>query len=500
MFAGLIRRWDDAPLRVKGIVVIGIPLMPLVVIGALFVLGARNAGTATDWMGRANRTETHLVTTLRLVVDADTAASQFLLTHDPAALEAFRSADAALPPAVAELRPLVRDSREQLDHVQTIATLAARRPLAPILDAAAGHADQPVPAGPLAAARANTAALRREIAAMQDVQDRLIFDRSQLTRRVLVDLAVGGAIFGVLFGGLGMMAFMSGVARRIEDVRAAAERLARGDDLGPTHAAADELGALSRSLHEASHLLRDSDRQVRDQVVQLAALNQELEAFSYSVSHDLRAPLRHMTGFASLLQRSAVDRLTEKEARHMRTIIDAATRMGRLIDDLLAFARMGRAPLNRQRVSLETVVDEALQEVDGAPGGRAVSWHIHRPLPAVEGDPAMLRLVFVNLLSNAAKYAGGRAAPAVEVGVGGGPDETVVYVRDNGVGFDMQYAHKLFGVFQRLHSADEFEGTGIGLANVQRIVRRHGGRVWAEGVVDAGATFFFSLPTMGASA
>jgi light-regulated signal transduction histidine kinase (bacteriophytochrome) len=234
--------------------------------------------------------------------------------------------------------------------------------------------------------------------------------------------------------------------------------------------------------------------------VQTAALNQELEAFSYSVSHDLRAPLRHMTGFASLLQRSAVDRLTEKEARHMRTIIDAATRMGRLIDDLLAFARMGRAPLNRQRVSLDTVVDEALHEVEGIPGGRAVSWNIHRPLPAVEGDPAMLRLVFVNLLSNAAKYAGGREAPAVEVGVDGGPDETVVYVRDNGVGFDMQYAHKLFGVFQRLHSADEFEGTGIGLANVQRIIHRHGGRVWAEGVVDAGATFFFSLPTMGVPA
>jgi light-regulated signal transduction histidine kinase (bacteriophytochrome) len=229
-------------------------------------------------------------------------------------------------------------------------------------------------------------------------------------------------------------------------------------------------------------------------------VNHELEAFSYSVSHDLRAPLRHITGFASLLQRSAASRLSEQEARHMRTIIDAATRMGRLIDDLLAFSRMGRTALDLQPISLDAVVDDALLELHGLPG-REVAWTIHRPLPIVAGDPAMLRLVFVNLLSNAVKYAGARDVPAIEIGATGGDGaETVVFVRDNGVGFDMQYAHKLFGVFQRLHSADAFEGTGIGLANVRRIVQRHGGRVWAEGIVDAGATFFFSLPATGAPA
>jgi PAS domain S-box-containing protein len=228
-------------------------------------------------------------------------------------------------------------------------------------------------------------------------------------------------------------------------------------------------------------------------VSDLDALTGELEAFSYSVSHDLRAPLRHVTGFASLLERSAGSRLAETETRYLRTIVEAAGRMGRLIDDLLAFSRMGRAPLARQRVSLDALVQDARKELDGAPA-RAIDWTV-RSLPEVDADPAMLRLVLVNLLSNAVKYTGGRDRPAIEVGEDGStPQETVVYVRDNGVGFDMQYIHKLFGVFQRLHSNEEFEGTGIGLANVRRIVHRHGGRVWAEGAVDRGATFFIALP------
>jgi PAS domain S-box-containing protein len=236
--------------------------------------------------------------------------------------------------------------------------------------------------------------------------------------------------------------------------------------------------------------------QLAQRVSDLDALTTELEAFSYSVSHDLRAPLRHVTGFASLLQRSAGGRLDETDSRYLRTIVDASARMGRLIDDLLAFSRMGRAPLARQRVSLDALVQDARTELHGAPE-RAIDWTI-RPLPDVDADPAMLRLVLVNLLSNAVKYTAGRNRAVIEVGENGStPRETVVYVRDNGVGFDMQYVHKLFGVFQRLHSSDEFEGTGIGLANVRRIVHRHGGRVWAEGAVDRGATFYIALPKGG---
>ena len=242
---------------------------------------------------------------------------------------------------------------------------------------------------------------------------------------------------------------------------------------------------------------RQAAEDLQQHAGELAAINRELEAFSYSVSHDLRAPLRHVIGFASLLKRSVADRLTETEARHLQTIVDAAGRMGRLIDDLLTFSRMGRAALDSQRVPLDDIVRDAMEEIQVAAADREIRWTIH-PLPVVDGDPAMLRLVFVNLLSNAVKYSAGRAVADIEVGVQDGKaEETAVYVRDNGAGFDMQYAHKLFGVFQRLHSVDDFEGTGIGLANVQRIVHRHGGRVWADGVVDGGATFFFSLPTTG---
>ena len=231
-------------------------------------------------------------------------------------------------------------------------------------------------------------------------------------------------------------------------------------------------------------------------VESLKVINQELESFSYSVSHDLRAPLRHIVGFASLLDKSVTAGLNEQDRRYLTTIIESATRMGRLIDDLLAFSRMGRAALDTRTVSLDAIVREAVEEVRRTTRPDT-AWELN-PLPSVVGDPSMLRLVFVNLLSNAAKYSSHQAHPVIEVNLGESePDDTVVYVRDNGVGFDMAYVDKLFGVFQRLHSADEFEGTGIGLANVRRIVHRHGGRVWAEGEVNRGATFYVSLPKGG---
>jgi PAS domain S-box-containing protein len=235
--------------------------------------------------------------------------------------------------------------------------------------------------------------------------------------------------------------------------------------------------------------------QRKKNLADLEGANQELEAFSYSVSHDLRAPLRHITGFASLLQKDAGERLDEQGRRYTQTIVEAATRMGRLIDDLLAFSRMGRTNLVKKRVSLDDLVRAAQQEVTATVSDRKIVWTVH-PLPEVEGDPEMLRQVMVNLLSNAVKYTATRPRAEIEVGANGrDPGEAVMFVRDNGVGFDMQYAHKLFGVFQRLHSSDEFEGTGIGLANVRRIIHRHGGRTWAEGSLDGGAAFYFSLPT-----
>lgn len=232
---------------------------------------------------------------------------------------------------------------------------------------------------------------------------------------------------------------------------------------------------------------------------QLETANQELEAFSYSVSHDLRAPLRHIDGFAGLLRKNSSAVLDDQGRRHLDTISGAARQMGRLIDDLLSFSRMSRASVQPVEVDQNALVAALIQEGSLPKTPRPVEWHL-APLPRVRADPAMLRQVWLNLLDNAVKYSGKAAAPRIEIGHRPDPNtgEQVFFVGDNGAGFDMRYVDKLFGVFQRLHGPAEFEGTGIGLANVRRIVTRHGGRTWAEGRVGAGATFYFSLPAQPA--
>ncbi len=247
-------------------------------------------------------------------------------------------------------------------------------------------------------------------------------------------------------------------------------------------------------MRMAEEEIEKLNRELKRRVGELASLNHELEAFSYSVSHDLRAPLRHIDGFSRLLRRQAGEGLDEKGRHYLGTIEESVGQMGMLIDDLLAFSRLGRSEMRSEAVDLSRLAREAIHEVERDINGREVRWMVGE-LPPVMGDASLLRQVFINLLSNAVKYTAPRAVASIEVGSApADAGEVVCFVRDNGVGFDMKYRDKLFGVFQRLHGAGEFEGTGIGLANVRRVIQRHGGRTWAEGAVDEGATFYFSLP------
>lgn len=250
-----------------------------------------------------------------------------------------------------------------------------------------------------------------------------------------------------------------------------------------------------RAHEEIARLNAELEQRVVVRTAELKAAYQEMEAFSYSISHDLRAPLRHIGGFVQLLQQEAAAGLDESCQSYLTTIADATQHMGRLIDDLLELSRTSRAELHLTRFSLKELVASVRRDLHKECLGREIEWIIG-DLPEIEGDPNLLRQVLVNLLSNALKYSRPQPKARIEIGSNTSEPEEIFFIRDNGVGFDMRYAGKLFGVFQRLHRPQEFEGTGVGLANVRRIIERHGGRVWAEGEVGQGATFFFTLPKL----
>jgi len=274
-------------------------------------------------------------------------------------------------------------------------------------------------------------------------------------------------------------------------------------EIHPWYEQNDEIGGIilfSEVITERKHaeeeikkLNAELEFKVELRTAQLEASNKELEAFSYSVSHDLRAPLRHINGYVNLLNERYSDDLPEKARHYLETVTGAAKQMGMLIDDLLQFSRTGRQEIQKTTIDMNVLIKEVLEKIKPDTENREINWSVQE-LPEVFGDYSLLKQVWLNLLDNAIKYTRNKKLAEISIGCTVNQENIVFFVRDNGVGFDMKYAHKLFGVFQRLHTQAEFEGTGIGLANVQRIIFKHSGQVWAEAKPDLGATFFFSLP------
>jgi signal transduction histidine kinase len=496
-------RWHDLPLRIKGLAVIGIPVVPLLGIALVFVTMQGVQRRAEAQVTHTHDVKEAVSAALISLLDAESSARGFVLTGHRTWLEPYERVRRELPGQFSRIQALVSDNPLSIARIGRIRALAEAR-----LSAITSLLPYPNPAYPpeslLLGGHRLMEALRLEVTAMEEYENGLLAERrarlegARRKTQMLIGVAAG---LGMAGGLCGAWLFAGGVARRVERVKDTAERLAHGQPLiGAVSVDEDEVGHLDRRLHDTAVLLdqRAQDlnvarKELEARVAELANVNLELEAFSYSVSHDLRAPLRHVTGFASLLEQQAGSTLDAQARRYLTTITEAARRMGTLIDDLLAFSRMGRTNVVKRSISLSELLDEARAEVSVDLNGRRIVWDV-QPLPTVEADPALLRSALVNLLSNAVKYTSTRDEARIEVGTVASAGEVVVFVRDNGVGFDMAYAHKLFGVFQRLHRSDEFIGTGIGLANVRRIVQRHGGRTWAEGAIDSGATFYFSLP------
>lgn len=446
----------------------------LMVLLAIGVLSFRN--TIRDEDDRWWVIHTHIVLEklqglLADTTEADTSQRGYMLTGQERYLEPYRAGLNQARQDLTELRTLTSDSPVQQDAIKRLAPLIAAR--------IAGFADRieiRKRRGLMAGIEALTAAdgedlmvqIRALIIEMRRTEAQLLAQRLESatasTRRMKIIIVLGNALAIVFLLVAGL------VIHRETNKRNLAE-------LDLTHA--------------NGHLER--------RTAELSDTNLELESFSYSVAHDLRAPLRQIAGYSRVLIQDHGPQLDGEARRYLEKVEDGARKMGRLVDDLLSLSKIGRQELSMQVTLLDLLLRDVLEELAPEWEGRNIEWQIG-DLFAVECDPGLMKQVFVNLLSNAVKYTRKRDRAVIHIGQMNGNGPPVIFVRDNGVGFEMQYVGKLFGVFQRLHKARDFEGTGVGLAIVQRIIRKHGGRIWAQAEVDKGATFFFTLgPPVGST-
>lgn len=489
-------RWSALRLRTKGLIVVGLPVLPLALIWLIVVWAFLRQGQPSNTTGRSLIVQAGLAQTISDLLDADGGARHALFTNSVKAKKRYHDAIAKLPADMAVLDnavidPTLRDSLGEFkalidDEVAVLARLTGDPPrgMPPIGEVAA-----------LNRSDANLDSIRAMAQKMEKGQRALAAARGEQNRGAQRAIFYGFLIGTVICGLGGIVAALvlaNGVSKRAAALARNADRLAHGLPPEQLPVGEDEIALVDERLREAGRLLRLRDDALNDRTRELEAANKELEAFSYSVSHDLRAPLRAIDGFSEAIEQDCLERLDEAGKDSLRRVRAAARRMGILIDELLNLSRLNQIEVKRQRVDVAQSAQTILADLARRSPSRGVEVHVE-PNLVVDADPELVEIALHNLLDNAWKYTGKTRDARIEIGSSPEGEHRVFHVRDNGVGFEMAHVGKLFGAFQRLHVDRDFEGTGIGLAIVHRIVRRHGGRIWAEAAVNAGATFYFTL-------
>ena len=454
MFRRPLRAWFDLSLIVKGTIVTSIPLVCILFSVIALCIFQRQRSEVNEWIVRAFQAGSRIQAVITLLSDAESGTRGFLVTREAKYLDPFYKLQRDLSPKLALLKQGLKDRPSQLKRIEHIESLSRERMAALqaiIVEATPSRVDQ----------------FARDRALMDSIQKEFAVAAETTLRKRLSIVIYAAGCFGLLAGALAMALFVTGIVQRSQLLRLNADQLARGEPLAGLPPGRDEIGQLGQALARSSRLLSEREGELlklnqeldlrvkertsqlshikslnedlRRRAVELESVNKELEAFSYSVSHDLRAPLRHIDGFAELLVKNAGPALDEKNRRYVNTISHAAKELGQLIDDLLVFSRMGRTEMRETQLSVEPMAREVMRELERDAQGRKVTCNIGALAP-VQGDPAMLRLVLVNLLSNALKYTRTRLQAEIEVGCcDGRQDEVVFFIRDNGVGFDMRY-------------------------------------------------------------
>lgn len=471
----------------KGAVIIALPLAAqLLLLSVLFEV-VREQEADRDAELRAKEVVAAAYRTLGLLVDAETGMRGYALSGNPVFTEPYDRATAALPAELEHLRRIApEESRRSVDELERMAAACTSYHTHNRTLIQSGRRDEAIDNTSRQIGKRLMDRFRRRMDQFLAEQRQWEADRRAASRRSarhLIAAVIGGCIAEIGLAIALALFFTRSISRRLQIVVENTARLERGEPLIFQEEGGDEIAQLDQRFHEMATALDTSK-------AELQAANRDLESFSYSVSHDLRAPLRAISGYSAILQEEHADRLDEEGVRFLSTIRHEAQRMGTLIDELLSFSRLNKKPVNKCEFDISVLARDTFRRLDG---DRSLQLLIG-DLPTAYGDPLLIGQVIENLLSNAIKFSLGRDGSTIEVGGETSDREAVFWVRDRGVGFDPRYASKLFGVFQRLHPNEEFEGTGVGLAIVARIIQRHGGRVWAEGALDEGACFYFTLP------